>query len=1032
MSITPQQEPYAGAVIDAVVYDYQANSVYERAADGAYRWVTTIERTPVFTITLTTDHQGMAVIDWTPEAGGRYQIVAQSTDEAGNPVSSAAFVWVSAAQDDEFVAWPRENNDRIDLVADKKLYAPGETAKILVPSPFTAPVQALVTIERGGVLEEKVITLTANSETLEIPITARYIPNIYVGVVLVKGVDETNPTPAMRVGYVKLPVDTSERELNIAITPSAETVRPSGTVSYTLTVTDSAGNPVPNAEVSAALVDKAVLSLYAGYDQRLIDAFYYERPLDVTTGVLLIINQDRVSQQLSEGAKGGGGGGPGGGLEVRQDFADVAFWRADLITDDKGEIRFSVDLPDNLTTWRLSAKGVTDDTMVGEAVGDVVATKELQIRPILPRFFTAGDRAYIGAALINSSSQAITDGTLSFAVSGAELTGTAPATVTFSLKPGEQIVQTWPVEVAAQSGAVTVTLEASGTGSEDAILADAVRMALPVNRYESRETVSTAGSVPPGGVTEAIVLPAAVTDSGELNVTVEPSLAGGMLAGLDYLAHYPYECNEQTVSRFLPNLMTMRVFQTLGIADPELENQLAYQIGIGVQRLVSRQNPDGGWGYWPGEESAPFISAYVLWGLSSADAMHYTVPADTLRNAVSYLESRFQAPSNTDAAWELNEMAFMHYVLAEMGEGDPGRAATLYDVRERLDIYGRALLALALADMDPAGAASPQVRTLLDDIAGAAQISAAGAWWAETSIDFRTLNTDTRTTSIVLEAFTRLKPNYPLLPEVVHWLMVTREAGRWATTQENAWAIIALTDWLQASGELEADYDWQVTLNDESLGEGTVTPANLNDPVQMRVAVAELLRGEANLLNFSRSNDHGQMYYTADLQYYVDATAIESRDRGIVVDRTFALAGGAAQQPINSAKVGDVISVTVTLVAPTDLFHVLVETPFPAGIEPIDPRLATTSNQYEMPSITAVDAPESFSWWGYWMPSYTDIRDDKVALFATYLPAGAYQYTFNARVSIPGEYRVLPARAEMMYFNDVWGRSAGALFTVTD
>src|SRR5690606_12915235 len=122
------------------------------------------------------------------------------------------------------------------------------------------------------------------------------------------------------------------------------------------------------------------------------------------------------------------------------------------------------------------------------------------------------------------------------------------------------------------------------------------------------------GSVPPEGATEVIYLPAAATDSGELAVTVEPSLASGMLEGLNYLAHYPYECNEQTVSRFLPNLMTLRAFQELGISDPELENQLAFQLGIAVQRLVSRQNPDGGWGYWPGGDSAPFISAYALWG----------------------------------------------------------------------------------------------------------------------------------------------------------------------------------------------------------------------------------------------------------------------------------------------------------------------------------------------------------------------------------------------------------------------------------
>jgi hypothetical protein len=201
----------------------------------------------------------------------------------------------------------------------------------------------------------------------------------------------------------------------------------------------------------------------------------------------------------------------------------------------------------------------------------------------------------------------------------------------------------------------------------------------------------------------------------------------------------------------------------------------------------------------------------------------------------------------------------------------------------------------------------------------------------------------------------------------------------------------------------------------------------------MRVAVTDLLRNQANVLNFSRSSDLGQMYYTADLRYYLDATAVDSRDRGIVVDRSFTLLDGDPSRPISSAQVGDVVSVTVTIVAPTDLHHVLVEAPIPAGLEPIDPRLATTSGQFDMPSITDTGLADGDAWWwSRWIPSYTDIRDDKVALFATFLPAGAYQYTFNARAGIAGEYRVLPAYAEMMYFHDVWGRSSGALFTVTE
>jgi hypothetical protein len=1027
VTVTPQGEPYPGAKLTVIVYEFMWNSVYERTADGSYRWESNALRTPVLTTTVTTDRQGTAILTWTPKKGGQYQMVANGVDEADHPISSAVYVYVSERDVNAFVAWPRENNDRIKLVADKQLYQPGDTAKVLVPSPFSGSVRALLNLERSGVLESKLITLQGNSEIIEVPITAAHIPNIFVSIILVKGVDETNPFPAMRVGYVQLNVDTSQKELAMQVISSAQQVKPGATVTYTILVRDSNQQPVPNAEVSVALVDKAVLSLAFGDNRSLLDIFYYQRPLGVTTGVLLTINKDRLSQQLSEGAKGGGGGGPGSGLEIRQDFPDIAYWRADLTTNDDGQIVFSVALPDNLTTWSLAAKAITADTLVGETTHEIVATKALQVRPLLPRFFTAGDRAKIGAVVLNTTPNELADLYFTIDLAGATLEGGAGERSTRVTANGQARFD-FPITIQPNSSTVVVTMTAdAGVALAGEPLADALRVELPVLRYETPEVVATSGAVPTEGRVEAIRLPSAATDNGELRVVLEPSLAAGMLDGLRYLEHYPYECNEQTVSRFLPNLFTVQALRKLEIKNAALENALSYQLGIGVQRLVSRQNTDGGWGYWPGQDSTPFVSSYVLWGLASADALGYTVPERTLENAVNYLEGRFQAPKDVRGDWLLNELAFMNFVLAEMGRGDPGRASTLYDVRERLGLYGQALLAMTLADIAAQnGATDERVGALLDNLFGAAQLSATGAFWQEGATDWWTFNTDTRTTSMVLAAFARLDSAQSLLPQVVRWLMSARKTGRWATTQENAWAIIALTDWLAVSGELEGDYEWTALLNGSELGRGVVTPATVDSRLELHAAVVDLFADQANLLQINRSNASGQLYYTTHLRYYLDALAIDARDRGIVVDRRFTVDG----ERINSAKVGEVISVTVTIVAPTNLYHVLVEAPIPAGSEPIDPRLATTSNQFGGPSLEQVN-PEQ-RWWYFWTPNYIDIRDDKVALFASELGAGAYEYTFQVRASVPGEYRVLPVYAEMMYFNEVWGRSAGALFTVTE
>ncbi|MCB0086626.1 MAG: hypothetical protein KDE54_01830, partial [Caldilineaceae bacterium] len=152
--------------------------------------------------------------------------------------------------------------------------------------------------------------------------------------------------------------------------------------------------------------------------------------------------------------------------------------------------------------------------------------------------------------MLNRSDGDLAQVRLHMTIEGADLQGGKPEE-SFGIVGNGQQNLVWPVAVDATSDQVTVTISA-----ESDAYADAVRVAIPVRRYETPEVVATAGSVPATGVTEAIHLPDAATDNGELEVTLEPSLAAGMIDGLNYLEHYPYECNEQTVSRFLPNLFT--------------------------------------------------------------------------------------------------------------------------------------------------------------------------------------------------------------------------------------------------------------------------------------------------------------------------------------------------------------------------------------------------------------------------------------------------------------------------------------------
>jgi hypothetical protein len=271
---------------------------------------------------------------------------------------------------------------------------------------------------------------------------------------------------------------------------------------------------------------------------------------------------------------------------------------------------------------------------------------------------------------------------------------------------------------------------------------------------------------------------------------------------------------------------------------------------------------------------------------------------------------------------------------------------------------------------------------------------------------------------------------------------VARKDGYWETTQESAWAIIALTDWMVATGELESAYNWQVVVNGELLGHGSVGRQNVDETVRLQIEVAELLADEANRVVIERwapdgqGEGSGRLYYSMYLRTFKPVEKVQALNRGIIVSRQYTLAEcEPEEQPcraVDQGQVGDVLRVKLTIIAPHDLHYVVVEDPFPAGAEGVDQSLKTTSVVGEPPELTRTDRRDpwggSYGWWWF---SHTELRDEKAVLFATYLPRGTYEYTYLIRASLPGEYRTIPTHAYEMYYPEVFGRSDGGVFSIT-
>ncbi len=1024
-------QPSPNRDVQVVFAEHNWYSVRKQAEDGQYYWESTVEDIPVYTTTVTTDAKGTAAASFVPKSGGVYKILATGEDEDGNQIRSSTYMWISGSK---FINWRQENNDRIDLVADQRQYQVGDTATILIPHPYQGEVQALITVERGHIYQHWVQTLETNSEQIEIPITEEMIPDVFVSVVIVKGEDKTNALPSFKLGYVQLPIDVTQKEITISLTPdkkAGENYQPGEEVTYSIETTDSQGDPVET-ELALSLVDLSVLSL-ADQPQNIVDAFWRQRGLAVNTASGLTLSAERINLAIAPEAKGGGGGmGDEFGV-VRREFPDTAYWNPVVETDAKGQASVSVKLPDNLTTWRLSAWGVTAKTLVGQANTDIVSTKDLLVRPVTPRFFVVGDKAELAAVVNNNTDQKL-DVEIAFEATGLQIKDPSRQSVTVPARGKARVAWSVVVESTDQ-----VKLQ---YGAKAGDLTDALEMTLPVYRYSTPEVVATAGTIESDGErVEAVVLPSSFDPTqGELSIQLDPSLAAGMTDSLDYLQHFPYECTEQTVSRFLPNVVTYRAFKELGLDKPDTETKLAGLVGVGLQRLYNQQHYDGGWGWWLADDSDPFLTAYVLLGMVEADRAGFVVDENVMTQAVDFLTGSLKAqPKAFDQHWQANRQAFILYALAEAGQGDLGRTVSLYGHRDMLDTFGKAYLAMALGILEPKE--SSRVNSLLSDITSAAIVSATGAHWEESQVDYYAMNTDTRSTAIVIAALSRLDPTNALAPNAVRWLMTARKDGIWETTQENAWAIIGLTDWMVATGELQANYDWQVMVNRQLVGEGSVSKDNLSQSVKLQVEVAKLLADQANEVLIDRTPPSGQdqgsgrLYYGLYLRYYKPVEEVKALDRGIIVSRQYSLAecNQATCGAIDQAQVGDVIQVKLTIIAPNDLHHVVVEDPFPAGAEGIDQSLKTTSVVGQAPELKRTDRTNPWGGdYGWWWFSHSELRDEKAVLFANYLPQGTYEYTYLIRASLAGEFRLIPTNAYEMYFPEVFGRGDGGLFTITD
>jgi uncharacterized protein YfaS (alpha-2-macroglobulin family) len=781
-------------------------------------------------------------------------------------------------------------------------------------------------------------------------------------------------------------------------------------------------------------------------------------------------------------------------VQVRSDFRSTIFWQPDITTDADGHATVKVKYPDSLTTWTATARVVTAGNQFGLGTGTSRTKQPLIVRLQAPRFFVVGDQVAVSAVINNNTNEPMRVSP-ALTAEGVTVTGllvegqqVKADQGPLSVNPNSETRVDWIVSVTHASEA-KLKVEARGEK-----YADAMEKKFTIFEHGIEKFVSRSGKMRGDSVAIKLDLPKE-RRSGSTNLTVQvaPSMATTMLDALPYLIDYPYGCTEQTMSRFLPAVITAKTLRDLGLkpetamskvfggiepstADathPKGAHDLRELEAIttaGLTRLYDFQHPDGGWGWWKQGESDHFMTAYVVWGMVLAHEAGVDVRSDVLQRGAEFLDKELvEEEKNYDAqAWMLHALATYHAAQkkVEVEKFQNVAFENLWNNRDKLNAYTRALVALAAHDFGY----HDRAKTLIDNLQNGVKIdlqpdtsvvqrgaqssdpSVIGtAHWGEDGIFWRWSDGGVEATSFVLRALLAIDPKNKLVEPVTNWLIKNRRGAQWSNTRDTAIVVLTLNEYLRKSREIQSSMSYELLVNGTSVASREISAADaLSAPSRFAIP-RELLRDGGNEITIQRKSGSGPVYFSAQAEFFSEEEPLTPAGNEIFVRRQYfklvnhpTLLKGFVSERValndgESVKSGDRVEVVLTIEAKNNYEYLLFEDLKPAGLEAVQIRSGDNVYVRELKSGALSDkkiglmnftSENDFTGRTRWV--YQELRDRKVALFIDHLPEGVWQLSYEMRAEAPGSFHALPVLGHAMYVPEIRTNGAETRIKVVD
>jgi uncharacterized protein YfaS (alpha-2-macroglobulin family) len=979
--------PVAGAPVKVDLFERKVISHRKRLVGGFYAYDHTVEIKRIETlIEGKTDAKGLLLCDVPSPLSGEVILVAESRDASGNRTFANRSVWVAGKSEWWFEA---ADHDRMDLLAERKRYEPGESAVFQVRMPFREAT-VLISVEREGVLDTWVRKISGREPVVEIPIKGNYAPNVFISVLAVRGrTGAVQPTamadlgkPAFKLGMAEINVGWRAHELKVTLTTDRRVYNVREKVKVTVRAATADGKvPPAGSEVALVAVDEGLLELMANKSWDLLPALMGRRGYEVQTATA----QMQVVGKRHFGIKALPQGGGGGRQATRELLDTLLLWKARLPLNELGEAEIEVPLNDAITSFRIVAAATGGTHFFGTGAVSIQSTQDLMVFSGLPPLVREGDRFRAGVTVRNTSRQIVA---VEVSARAAGISP-VPAPQTVSLAAGEARELFWDVTV--PSGAQEVAWEIDAAAKETAAR-DRLRVVQHVAPAVPLRVFQASLKQLDGRLALSVARPADALAGGGVRVSAQPRLGDGLSAVADAMRRYPYGCMEQKIS--------------VAVA---LRDQALWERW--VAQIPSYMDADGLVKYFPSTTHGdPVLTAYILAisheaGWIMPEALRHQA-TQGLKRFVDGSLVRYSLLPTADLA--IRKLAALE-ALSRYGEAEPkllGSIAVdpnLWPTSAVIDWVGILLNMPALPNRAERLAQAEQVLRARLTYQGTVMAFSTEAsdrlWWLMVSNDVNAVR-------LVLTAL-RLDAWQADMPRLARGALARQRAGCWDLTTANAWGVLAMERFSQKFETEPVTGTTRVDLAGQS---------RAFDWVASPKGDAALLAWPAEKAELDALHQGmGKPWLT--VQSLAAIPLKEALSSGYSIRKTVSAVDRKAPERWSR---GDIVRVRLEIEAQADMTWVAVSDPVPAGATILGTGLGRDSR-----ILTQGEERKGRVW-----PVYEERSFEAFRAYYEVVPKGTWSVEYTLRLNQSGSFQLPPTRVEALYAPEMMGEIPNAEMVV--